>query len=55
MLYFKVGVHFDADEATVDPITVATHLDKVDVAAAAATGAGRGFQGFYLAYWQVAC
>ena len=54
---FKVGVHFDADEAINAPPAPAYNLVENDVTgtAAAPTGAGYGYSGFYLAYWQNTC
>ena len=51
---FKIGVHFDADEAHFLPIT-ATNLDHVENSATFTAGAGAGWGGFHLHYWQVAC
>jgi len=54
---FKVGVHFDADDAINAPPAPAYNLVENDVTgtAAAPTGAGYGYSGFYLAYWQNTC
>ena len=54
---FKVGVHFDQDEAINAPPAPAYNLVENDVTgtAAAPTGAGYGYSGFYLAYWQNTC
>ena len=54
---FKVGVHFDADEAINAPPAPAYNLVENDATgtAAAPTGAGYGYSGFYLAYWQNTC
>jgi len=50
---FKVGVHFDADDAIgAAPVT---DLANFENDAAATTGAGYGYSGFYLAYWQNSC
>ena len=52
---FKVGVHFDNDEAICAPGAAASpDLDKCENGAIA-TNSGRGYQGFYLAYWQNTC
>ena len=51
---FKLGVHFDDDEAHFLPIG-ATNLDHVENNAVFTAGAGAGWSGFYLNYWQVAC
>jgi len=51
---FKVGVNFDSEEAVFTPV-MAANIDKFDVTDAVANGAGRGYLGFYLNYWQVAC
>lgn len=52
-ILFKIGVHFDGDEATFDPVDAAKtdHAENWDPT----NGAGRGFWGFYLNYWQVTC
>ena len=66
---FKVGVHFDADDAigvfapTAPPgapgapaaPTPSTELAALENDAAATSGAGYGYSGFYLAYWQNSC
>ena len=53
---FKVGVHFDADEAIAPgPTAVAPDLDKVENDDAGTNSAGIGYSGFYLAYWQNTC
>ena len=55
---FKVGVHFDADDAIGAPpdlLATAMHLNKFENDPAATTGAGYGYSGFYLAYWQNSC
>ena len=52
---FKVGVHFDADDAIGAPGDLATNFDKFENDAAATGGAGYGWSGFYLAYWQNSC
>jgi len=51
---FKVGVFFDADEATFDPVG-ADDFKTVDSNAIGTAGSGRGMSGFWLSYWQVAC
>ena len=57
---FKVGVHFDNDEA-IAPGAVATegtlaNLDHCEnCPGTIVTNSGRGYQGFYLAYWQNTC
>jgi len=52
---FKVGVHFDNDEAIAAPAAAASpDLDKCENCPIA-TNSGRGYQGFYLAYWQNTC
>ena len=51
---FKVGVHFDADDAIGAPPT-APQLDDVENDATATTGAGLGYSGFYFDYWQNSC
>ena len=51
---FKVGVHFDADDAIGAPPTAANR-DDVENDPASTTGAGLGFSGFYFDYWQNSC
>ena len=51
---FKIGVHFDDDEAFFLPLT-ATLMEKTENNAVFTAGAGAGWSGFYLDYWQVAC
>ena len=51
---FKLGVHFDDDEVHFLAHT-ATGLTKWENNAIATAGAGRGWSGFYLDYWQNAC
>ena len=52
---FKIGVHFDSDEAIAASAAAASpDLDKVENGAIA-SGSGRGFQGFYFNYWQNSC
>jgi hypothetical protein len=51
---FKVGVHFDGDDAIGAPPTAANR-DDVENDPASTTGAGLGYSGFYLAYWQNSC
>ena len=51
---FKVGVHFDEEESIyADPI--GNNRNKAENDPAATSGAGYGFSGFYLNYWQNAC
>jgi len=51
---FKVGVHFDADDAIGAPPT-ASNRNAVENDPASTTGAGLGYSGFYMAYWQNTC
>ena len=51
---FKVGVHFDADDAIGAPPTAAAR-NAFENDPAATTGAGLGYSGFYMAYWQNTC
>ena len=51
---FKMGVHFDADEAHWLP-TAANLFEKTENAAIYTAGAGPGWAGFYFDYWQNAC
>ena len=51
---FKIGVHFDDDETHFLAQT-ATTLDVVENNSIFTAGAGAGWSGFYLDYWQVAC
>ena len=51
---FRVGVHFDDGESLhADPI--GNNRNKGENDPAAPTGAGYGYSGFWLAYWQNAC
>jgi len=57
---FKVGVHFDNDEAIAAPaVGAASPLADIDHCENCPTtivgNSGRGYQGFYLAYWQNTC
>jgi len=53
---FKIGVHFDADEALADPTVAVTPNFNLFENDLSATGAGGfGTSGFYLAYWQNSC
>merc|ERR1712183_1229699 len=53
---FKVGVHFDADEAIGHPASADNAWDKVENAiGTGTTGEGTGYNGFWLAYWQNTC
>ena len=51
---FKVGVHFDADDAIAPgPTAIGPDLDKMENDDSG--GNGLGYSGFYLAYWQNTC
>jgi len=54
---FKVGVHFDQDEAIDAPPAPAYNLLENDVTGTTgiSAGAGYGYSGFYLNYWQNSC
>ena len=52
---FRVGVHFDADEAIYSPLSNDKHSNSENQFLAASTGAGLGYNGFYLNYWQATC
>merc|ERR1712173_500253 len=54
---FKIGVHFDEDESiAADPDEAkAPNLNKAENDPLATGGAGYGFSGFYLNYWQKSC
>merc|ERR1712117_406342 len=53
---FKIGVHFDEDES-IAAGAATTNLNTVENAASSKTtdGAGYGYSGFYLNYWQNSC
>ena len=52
---FKIGVHMDGEEAIKPaPDAAAPELDHPENAPIEG-GSGRGFQGFWLNYWQTAC
>ena len=50
---FKVGVHFDSEESIL--ATTAANLEKSENDALATLGAGYGYSGFWLNYWQLSC
>lgn len=54
---FKVGVHFDADDAINAPPAPAYNFVENDVTGTTgiSAGAGYGYSGFYLSYWQNTC
>merc|ERR1712241_1495232 len=54
---FKVGVHFDQDDAINAPPAPAYNLVENDVTGTTghSKGAGYGYSGFYLNYWQNSC
>ena len=56
---FKVGVHFDDDEAiaggALTGITEAMMNQQRVENGAVSAGSGQGYQGFYLRYWQNSC
>merc|ERR1712123_322174 len=52
---FKVGVHFDDGEAIHTSPLAAPNLNKAENDPAATVGAGYGYSGFWLTYWQNAC
>ena len=53
---FKVGVHFDADDMIgASPSVASPNFDHFENDDTMSTGAGIGYMGFYLAYWQNTC
>jgi len=54
---FKVGVHFDQDDAIDAPPAPAYNLLENDITGTSghSKGAGYGYSGFYLHYWQNSC
>merc|ERR1712066_257658 len=54
---FKVGVHFDQDDAIDAPPAPAYNLLENDITGTTgiSKGAGYGYSGFYLNYWQNSC
>ena len=52
---FKVGVHFDADETVYHPLDAAKQTHSENAFDATSKGAGLGYSGFHLNYWQAAC
>ena len=52
---FLVGVHFDDDEAFAKTADAAATLNRVENGKVGEAGSGRGFQGFYINYWQNSC
>ena len=53
---FKIGVHFDGEEAikNTPPAIAAPNLQYPENAPISG-GSGRGYQGFWLNYWQTSC
>ena len=51
---FKVGVHFDNDDIILAPGDIAAAQDSGENPPVDANQ-GKGYQGFYLAYWQNTC
>jgi len=51
---FRLGVHFDGDEATFEPCTAA-NADHYETCSFTPAGGGFGFHGFYLNYFQKTC
>merc|ERR1712244_150891 len=49
---FKVGVHFDDDESIKASPIASPDLNKAENDPAATNGAGYGYSGFWLRYWQ---
>ena len=52
---FKVGVHFDEEESILASPIASPNLNKAENDPAATNGAGYGYSGFYLNYWQNSC
>jgi len=52
---FKVGVHFDEEESIHASPFATPNFNKAENDPAATSGAGYGYSGFWLAYWQNAC
>jgi len=52
---FKVGVHFDDDESIKASPIASPDLNKAENDPAATNGAGYGYSGFWLRYWQNSC
>ena len=54
---FRVGVHFDSDEALGVANTADDAIASIENAfsPAISTGEGQGYNGFWLAYWQNTC
>jgi len=55
VLPFKIGVHFDEEESIHASPFAANNLNKAENDPAATSGAGYGYSGFWLTYWQNAC
>ena len=51
---FRMGVHFDDDETHFLPLSP-NMFEKTENAAIYTAGAGAGWSGFYLDYWQNSC
>jgi len=53
---FKVGIHFDEEESiAANPGAATPNLNGFENDPAATSGAGYGYSGFWLNYWQNAC
>ena len=52
---FKVGVHFDADDAIVAPPAPTANYNTAENYPLVTGGGGYAYSGFYLAYWQNTC
>merc|ERR1712115_177719 len=52
---FKVGVHFDEEESIYASPFASPNLNKAENDPAATSGAGYGYSGFWLNYWQNSC
>lgn len=52
---FKVGVHFDDEESIRASPIASPNLNTAENDPAATTGAGFGYSGFWLSYWQNSC
>merc|ERR1711923_146741 len=52
---FKVGIHFDGDESIKASPIASPNLNKAENDPAATNGAGYGYSGFWLRYWQNSC
>ena len=52
---FKLGVHFDGEDAIYAPGSITSTKLNLPENAPISKGSGQGYQGFWLNYWQNSC